>query len=94
MKNGIPAIQKQIRSILDRHGAKRAAIFGSVARGEAMPDSDVDILVALPEGATLLDLVSLKQELEAALQREVDVLTYNGLHPLLKDRIQQEAIAL
>lgn len=90
----IAHIQQKIMPILDRYGATRPAIFGSVARGEATDESDLDILVQLPKGATLLDLVGLKQDLEVALGRKVDVLTYRGLHPLLKDRIEREAIAL
>ena len=59
-------------------------------RGELTKDSDIDILVEFKGKKSLLDLVGLKQELEEILKRKVDVLTYNSLHPLLKDRILRE----
>ena len=89
----IQKIQDLIQPILRRYGVTRPALFGSIARGEADAHSDVDLIVQLPARATLLDLVGLKQELESALGRSVDVLTYGGLHPLLKDRITREAIS-
>ena len=94
MTSEIRNIQKEIKSILDRYGVTKPALFGSVARGEAHRGSDIDLLVSLPVEATLLDLVGLKQELEDALGRRVDVLTYGGLHPLLKERIEREAVAI
>lgn len=94
VSNDIRYIQQKIRPILEHYRAKRPAIFGSIARGEATEKSDLDLLVELPPGTTLFDLVGLQQELEGVLGRSVDVLTYGGLHPLLKDRIEREAIAL
>jgi len=69
-------------------------VFGSVARGEAGPASDVDLLVQMDSGRSLLDLIGLTQELESILQRKVDVLTDEGLSPYLKERIQAEAVLL
>jgi len=69
-------------------------VFGSVARGEAGPASDVDLLVQMDSGRSLLDLIGLTQELESILQRKVDVLTDEGLSPYLKERIQAEAVPL
>ena len=76
--------------LLKRYGVSRASLFGSVARGEASKKSDVDVLVQLPENASLLDLAGLKIDLEELLNKEVDVLTFDSLHPLLKDRILSE----
>ena len=84
------AIKKKIVPILKRQGVTKAALFGSFARGEARKRSDIDILVNLKKNKTLLDLVGLKLELEEKLGRKVDVLTYNGLHPLLKNIILNE----
>lgn len=69
-------------------------MFGSFVRGEMGEGSDIDILVEFKGEKSLLDLAGLKIELEELLGRKVDVLTYNSLHPLLKDRIlsEQEAI--
>lgn len=83
-------IKNKIIPILKRQGVTKAALFGSVVRGEAKKRSDIDILVNLRKDKTLLDLVGLKLELEEKLGRKVDVLTYGGIHPLLKDRILSE----
>jgi predicted nucleotidyltransferase len=69
-------------------------IFGSVARGEAHADSDIDFLVEMDNGRSLLDLIELSQNLEALLQRKVDVLTVKGLSPYLEQRIHAEAVLL
>jgi hypothetical protein len=69
-------------------------VFGSVARGDARPDSDVDFLVDLEPGRTLFDLGGLLMELRGILGREVDVVTERGLRPRLKDQVLREAVAL
>lgn len=69
-------------------------MFGSVARGDARDDSDIDLLVDMEPGRTLLDLVALSRELEERLGRRVDVVTKGGLSPHLRDRILAEAIPL
>jgi uncharacterized protein len=76
--------------ILDRNSVTRAALFGSFARGEGTEDSDIDLLVEFEKGKSLLDLVGLKIELEEALGRKIDVVTYNSINPLLKDSILKE----
>jgi len=76
------------------HGARHVRVFGSIARGEAGPASDIDLLVQMDSGRSLLDLIELTQELESVLQRKVDVLTDEGLSPYLKERIQAEAVPL
>ena len=86
----LEAIKYKIIPILKRYDVKRAALFGSFVRGKQREDSDIDILVEFKDGKSLLDLAGLKIELEEALGRKVDVLTYNSLHPLLRDKILQE----
>ncbi len=86
----IKDIKRKATPTLKRQGVTRAALFGSVVRGETKKGSDIDLLVNLQKSKTLLDLVGLKLELEERLGRKVDVLTYNGIHPLLKDRILNE----
>ncbi|MFW6111129.1 MAG: type VII toxin-antitoxin system MntA family adenylyltransferase antitoxin [Thermoproteota archaeon] len=83
-------MKRKMLPVLKREGVKRAAFFGSFVRGEQKGDSDVDLLVELEEEKSLLDLVGLKMELEEVLGREVDLLTYNSLHPLLKNEILRE----
>lgn len=90
MDASIQNVKKKITPILQRYGVKKAAIFGSFVRGEAKEASDIDILVKLGKDKSLLDLVGLKLDLEETLKRKVDVLTYDSLHPLLRDRILDE----
>ena len=90
MNMELEGLKNKIIPILQQNDVKKAAVFGSFVRGEQKEDSDIDILVEFREEKSLLDLAGLKIELEEALQRKVDVLTYNSLHPLLKDRILQE----
>jgi predicted nucleotidyltransferase len=86
----VEKLSGQILPVSKRFGVKKAAIFGSLARGEGGRESDVDILVEFEPGKSLLDLAGLKIELEESLGRRVDVLTYSSLPPLLKDRILKE----
>ena len=94
MSPDLGAIQIQILPILKAAGVRRAAIFGSVARGETTDESDLDLLVDLPDKASLFDLVGLQLDLEEKLGREVDVVTYNALHPRLKDSVLRDAISI
>lgn len=86
--------REEILAIARRHGASNVRVFGSVARGQASPDSDIDILVDLELGRSLLDHAQLQIDLEALLGRKVDVVTARGLRPRLRDRVLQEAIPL
>ncbi|HIH37332.1 nucleotidyltransferase family protein [Candidatus Woesearchaeota archaeon] len=87
-------LKEQIIPILKKHRVKRAALFGSVVRGEETPHSDIDILVEFPKDASLFDLVELQYELKDLLKKEVDVVTYASLHHLIKDDVlkQQKVI--
>lgn len=90
----IAEIKKIIMPILKRYGVIRASLFGSIVRNEQTERSDIDLLVELPEDASLLELASLKLDLEETLNKKVDVLTFNALHPQLKEKIllEQEAV--
>ncbi|VVB96836.1 Nucleotidyltransferase domain protein [uncultured archaeon] len=90
MNTQIVEIRDKILNALKRNDVKRASLFGSVVRGELTDESDIDILVEFRGKKSLLDLAGLKLDLEEVLERKVDVLTYNSLHPLLKDRILRE----
>lgn len=90
MNSKIEEIKDIIVQVLRKHGVKKAALFGSIVRGEADEKSDIDLLVEFEGRKSLLDLVGLKLELEELLRRDVDVLTYRSLHPLLRDRILSE----
>jgi predicted nucleotidyltransferase len=90
----IKARRDEILAVAHRHGAYHVRIFGSTARGEVAADSDIDILVAMEPGRSLLDVIDLGDELQELLGRKVDVLTEGGLSPYLRDRINAEAVAL
>ncbi len=77
-----------------RHGARNIRVFGSVARGDDTETSDIDLLVDMEQGRSLLDLVGFQQEVSEALGRNTDVLTANAISPYLRDRILSEAIRL
>jgi uncharacterized protein len=73
------------------YGARNVRVFGSFARGEQRRSSDLDLLVEMPEGSSLLDLAGLKVDLEEAIRRKVDVVPAKCIKPLLRDRILSEA---
>jgi predicted nucleotidyltransferase len=84
----------EILHLAAKHGAYNVRVFGSVARGEAGPDSDVDFLVDLEEGRSLLDLAGLLMDLQDLLGREVDIVTEPGLHWYIRERVIEEAQSL
>lgn len=90
----IQDVKIKIIPILKSEGVLRSGLFGSFVRGEANEKSDIDILVDLPEGTSLLDLVRLKMRLEKELDKEVDVVTYEALSPYLRDIILKEEIPI
>jgi predicted nucleotidyltransferase len=81
-----------IRRLAEQHGARNVRVFGSVARGEAGPESDVDLLVEAGPSTSPWFPGGLIADLEAALDRRVEVVTEQGLSPELKARILQEAV--
>jgi len=86
--------RNDILRLAAQHGAHNVRLFGSMARGEASPTSDIDLLVKMDRGRSLLNLIELSQELESFLHRKVDILTDEGLSPYLAQRIQAEAVPL
>ena len=83
-------IYENIKNLLLKEGAKRIAIFGSYARGEPTPDSDVDILVDFKERKSLLDLVRIERLISENLGMKIDLLTEKAINPYLIDRIKKE----
>jgi len=95
---GIDDVLKQKRArvlqICAQHGARNVRVFGSVARGEAGPDSDIDLLVDFEPGRSILDHAGLWLDLQEFLGRKVDVATEKGLKPRIRDRVLKEAVPL
>lgn len=85
-------MRQAIMSAARETGARDIRVFGSVARGEETPDSDVDFLVTLEPGRTLMDLVRLEARLESLLGRPVDVWTESGLREPVRTAALREAI--
>ena len=81
----------EILRIAAAYGARNVRLFGSAARGEDHAGSDLDLLVDMESGRSLLDLVGLGQDLEDLLNRKVDVLTDTSVHPALRAKILAEA---
>jgi predicted nucleotidyltransferase len=89
-----PLPRDEILRIAREHGVESVRVFGSFARGEARPDSDLDLLVRMAPGRDLVDLVAFSQALRERLRRMVDVVTEAGLSPFLRERILREARVL
>jgi len=94
MNKRFEEIKDKIVPVLKRHDVVHAAIFGSFVRGEAKKESDIDILVEFKGEKSLLDLVALKLELEELLGIDVDVLTYNSIHPFIRETILKEQVTI
>ena len=87
-------VTRKVLPVLKEAGVTKSSLFGSYVRGDYRTDSDIDILVELPKGNSLLDLVRLEKKLEKALGKKVDLLTYNSVHPLLKDHIKKDQLQI
>lgn len=92
--NDIRDKKEIILQLADRYGAHNIRIFGSVVRGENTPESDVDFLVKLDDDRSLLDHIAFARELEDLLDCKVDVVSEDGLHRLIKDRVLSEGVTL
>jgi predicted nucleotidyltransferase len=86
--------RQDVLRIANKYGARHVRVFGSVARGEADGGSDVDFLVDLEPGRSLLDLGGLQFELEALLGRPVDIVTERGLKQRIRERVPREAVPM
>ncbi|MEN6326316.1 MAG: nucleotidyltransferase family protein [Syntrophomonas sp.] len=86
--------RESIIQIASKYGANNIRIFGSISRGDDNLESDIDLLVNFDEERTLFDLINLKLELEDLLNRKVDLVTERALHPLIHDRVLQEAVQI
>lgn len=83
-----------INSLAKRYGVRNIRVFGSVARGEANNESDIDLLVDVEPGRSLFDLGGFQMEMQTLLGRRVDVVTEKALHWYIRDQVIGEAVAL
>ena len=89
-------IKSRIIPTLKEAGVVRSSLFGSVARGESNDESDIDILVEFDKEKVpgLFGFVGLQQDLEDILGRKIDLLTYNSIHPFIRDNIMKEQVVI
>jgi uncharacterized protein len=91
---GVKAKREDILRIAAKYGVRNVRLFGSRARGDARSDSDVDFLVDMPSGCSLLDVGRLMMDLQDVLGCKVDVVEPEGLHWYIRDRVLKEAVPL
>lgn len=94
MQKGLQQIKNKVVPILKEAGVTRSSLFGSYVRGEEKAGSDIDMLVDFPRGKGLFEFAGLQFKLEDALKKKVDLVEYESLHPLLKDRILAEQVQI
>lgn len=87
-------IKNKVIPILKEAGITRSSLFGSYVRGDHQEESDVDMLVEFPKGKSLFDFVGLQLRLEDALHKKVDLVTFSGLKPRLRERILSEQVPI
>lgn len=90
----VAAKRTEILRVAQEHGATRVRVFGSVARGESGPESDLDLLIDMEPRRDLFDIVAIKLDLEDLLGREVDVVTEAAVSPYMREQILLEAVLL
>lgn len=86
--------RQEIIRIVKAHGANTLQIFGSFASGDDQPESDIDLLVELEAGRSLLDMIAIKHEIEDITKRKVDIVTKASLSPYIIEDILQDAVEL
>ena len=94
MVDPVKAKREEILQVAKRHGVTRVRVFGSMARGDAVPQSDVDLLVDVGPNPSPWFPGGLVADLEELLGRPVQVITERGLEVLLRDRVLREAVLL
>ena len=92
--NTLRSIRQRSAPILRKYGVRRAAVFGSFARGEEKKKSDVDMLVDVPSGTGLFTFIGLQNALADRLGRAVDLVTYRSLHPYIREQVLKERVAI
>jgi predicted nucleotidyltransferase len=86
--------QKLILPVLNRYSIKRAAIFGSAAKGNMNADSDVDLLIEADAGFTLFKMLELEEEISELIKRKVDIVEFSALKPSIREEVLVSAIPI
>lgn len=94
MRKEIKKIKDKIFPILKKNKVVKAGIFGSYAKGEQKKDSDIDILIEIKGDISLLDIIGLQLKLQEILRKKVDIIEYDEINDLLKDRILNEEVKI
>jgi predicted nucleotidyltransferase len=94
MTKAVEDLRERVLPTLRRYGVRKAAVFGSYAKGLQKAGSDVDLLVEFEDGRSLFDLAGLRIDLTDLLGRETDVVTYNSLHPRLRKTILEDQVPI
>ena len=94
MEEQIKKLKPILVRILKKNGVVKAGIFGSFARNEVKKKSDIDILVQFKKGKGYFDLVRLEDELKSKIGRDIDLVTYNSIHHLLRRRILNDEVRI
>lgn len=94
LKDLLEKKREEILRTAAKHGARNVRVFGSVARGEADEESDLDLLVEMEPGRSLLDRAALWLALQEVLGRKVDVVSDRGIKPRIRERVLREAVPL
>jgi hypothetical protein len=84
----------EILKLADKYGADNVRVFGSVVRGTAVEGSDLDLLVRMSPGRSLIDRIALMQDLEDILHIKVDIVNEKALHPFIRETVLKEGVAL
>jgi len=94
MKFSVDLIRSKAVPVLKRYGIKEAAIFGSTVRGERRRGSDIDFVVEMPKNKSLLDLIGLQLDLKTEFKTNIDVVTYESLHPMIRKHVLMEQVRI
>lgn len=87
-------IKHKVKKVLEKHGATKAGIFGSYVRGEQRKNSDVDVLVELNDGGGLIEFIKIKNEIERAIGKKVDLVEYDLIRKELRENILKEEVKI
>jgi predicted nucleotidyltransferase len=94
MNNRINQVRKKMLPVMRAYGVKKASLFGSCVRQEMKKSSDIDVLVEIDADISLLDFIELKQKLEEAVGRTVDLVEYDTLKPFIREHILKKKVVL